>query len=44
MKGKMETSKKEIIDILKAWVVISVAFAIIISNRSFTDKFLLRTG
>ena len=40
MRGKIETSKREIIDILKAWVVISVAFAIIISNRSFTDKFL----
>ncbi|MEK6932389.1 MAG: hypothetical protein AABW56_01185 [Nanoarchaeota archaeon] len=40
MKGKIETSKREIVDILKAWVVISVAFAVIISNRSFTDKFL----
>ena len=40
MRGKIETSKREIIDILKAWIVISVAFAIIISNRSFTDKFL----
>ena len=37
---KIETSKKEIIDILKAWVVISLCFAIILSNRSFASNFL----
>ena len=40
MKGKMETSKKEIVDILKAWIVISLAFAIILSNRNFSNNFL----
>lgn len=32
---KIETSKKEIIDILKAWIVISVAFALILGNKNF---------
>ena len=34
-------AKKEIIDILKAWVVISLSFAIILTNRNiFSQKFL----
>ena len=38
---KIETSKKEIIDILKAWIVISVAFAVILGTRNiFSIKFL----
>ena len=35
---KIETSKKEIIDILKAWIVISAAFAIILSSRELFTK------
>ncbi len=39
---KIETSKKEIIDILKAWIVISLAFAIILSNNDIlSNKFLV---
>lgn len=42
----MKTSKEEIIDILKAWVVISVVFAIIqgtgsIFSNEFLDNFLI---
>ncbi len=41
----IETSKKEIIDIAKAWIVISLAFAILLRNRiniydSFISNFL----
>ena len=41
-----ETSRTEIIDILKAWVAISIAFAVVLSNRniiagSFISNFLL---
>ena len=39
--GKIETSKKEIIDILKAWIVISIAFAVILGTRDiFSSRFL----
>ncbi len=40
MRNKIETSNKEIIDILKAWIVISISFAVILSNRDvFSSKF-----
>lgn len=40
MKNHFETSKTEIIDILKAWIVISLAFAIVLTNRNdlFSSK------
>ena len=31
---KIETSKKEIIDILKAWIVISISFAVILGDKN----------
>ena len=36
--GRISTSKKEIIDILKAWVAVSIAFGIVLST-SFPDFF-----
>ncbi len=37
---RFETSRTEIIDITKAWVAISIAFAIVLSNRAiFTGSF-----
>ncbi len=38
--GEITTSKKEIIDLAKAWIVISVAFAILLSGFGFSSKFL----
>jgi Zn-dependent protease len=35
-----ETSKTEIIDIIKAWIVISLAFAIVLTNNMITIKLL----
>ncbi len=41
MKFKFETSKKEIIDILKAWIVVSISFAVILGDRNILSyKFL----
>ena len=39
---KIETSKEEIIDILKAWITISLAFALILGNKNiFSIGFLI---
>src|SRR3989344_3260915 len=39
---KIETSKEEIVDILKAWITISLAFALILGNKNiFSIGFLI---
>ena len=37
--GNISTSEKEIFDIIKAWVAISIAFAILLSGSIFSTKF-----
>ncbi|MDP6648058.1 MAG: hypothetical protein QGH34_01545, partial [Candidatus Woesearchaeota archaeon] len=37
--GSISTSEKEIKDILKAWIVISAAFAILLSDSIFSSDF-----
>jgi Zn-dependent protease len=38
---KIKTSKEELISLLKAWIAISIAFAIILNSTSFTKSLLL---
>jgi len=39
--GKILTSEKEIIDLLKAWIAISLAFAVISSSSIFSSDFYI---
>ncbi len=38
--GQLPTSEKEIIDLAKAWIAISIAFAILINGFDFSSKFI----
>jgi Zn-dependent protease len=38
--GFLNTSRKELIDLSKAWLMLSIAFAVLMTGFSFTAKFL----
>ena len=40
--GRISTSEKEILDLLKAWIAISIAFAIAMQGPSFSADFYVR--
>lgn len=42
--GFLKTSKEELRDLAKAWVAISVAFAIVLAGFSLTPKFFIAIG
>ncbi|MFH1505391.1 MAG: metalloprotease [archaeon] len=40
----MKVNKREVFDLLKAWIAISVAFAIVLSQRNFSSEFFTWLG